>query len=89
MKKILILISLMVLVSGCGSESGNYTWTPTADEWANMTPAERNAWTANEMRVRQNQAELLHDAFQRMQERQLERERMDRESLNSFYQRLQ
>ena len=57
MKKMLIL---MLLVAGC--QQGNLTWTPTAEEWATMTPEQRNAWSANELAARQARDE----AWQRM-----------------------
>ena len=53
MKKLLLSI-LLIFVFGC--QSSNYTWTPSAEEWSRMTPMERNAWSANEMRARQNAA---------------------------------
>lgn len=55
MKSIItVTICVGLLVAGC--RTGNYTWTPTAEEWARMTPMERIAWSANEARARQNAA---------------------------------
>lgn len=55
MKKIItVTICIGLLVAGCAT--GNYTWTPTAEEWAAMTPIERTIWSANERQARQNAA---------------------------------
>lgn len=55
-----ICIGLLV-VFGCES---NYTWTPTAEEWARMTPMERTIWSSNEMQARQNAATIWQNFHQ-------------------------
>ena len=50
MKKILLLF---VLIVGC--QQKNLTLTPRPEEWDSMTFEQRNEWSADELRARQEQ----------------------------------
>ncbi len=64
MKTIITATICIGLLAVCGCATGNYTWTPTAEEWARMTPMERTAWSANEMQTRQNAAAIWQNFHQ-------------------------
>jgi hypothetical protein len=63
MKKMLFIL---VFIVGCQQQ--NLTWTPNPEEWASMTPEQRNAWTANEMRARQARDDSWQRALNNLQQ---------------------
>ncbi len=59
--KAVCVILLCLILSGCQQQI--LTWTPTAEEWAAMTPEQRNAWSLNERRARQDNWNSIQKGF--------------------------
>ena len=65
--KIIITLIIGTFLMGCAAQQ-NLTWTPTPEEWAYMTPTERNQWYMSETTARQARQQFFRDLGKSFQE---------------------
>lgn len=53
MKTLSIVVLVVVFIASCGNPNRILTWTPTAEQWEQMTEFEREQWAAMEIAARQ------------------------------------